>query len=735
MLRAQQIKQFLRGQDFYYGLRATIGLVLPVILFVSLGHLPEAISLALGANGAATVDKSGSLARRRNLMLVCSGAVFISALLSGLTSENIFLLGLFVSLLGFVCSMLAVYGNQVSPIGFAALFILILTMRSVWTPLEALQNAVIILAGGLWYTGYSLVVSSLQPHLMAQQALAEYFSAISQVLRIRARLYNPGTDLEDTYHELARLQATMNVKQQGARDLILRFARKRHVSPAESQLINVFIHIVDLHERLLSSHADFRLLREQFAATGILQHYASILQHMAHILDVLGMDYLGRRGRLSLASYRHDMLAIQQDLSETEHNLAALGQRMQDGRATEGLRMLARILNHLKIAAHMLEESYQGDGQTDSDRWRRADQELVLADFLSAQDYSWQVFQSNLTFSSPVFRHALRVAIALAIGYWGSVRFGFNHAPWIILTVLVILKPGFSLTRQRNTQRLIGTVIGCLIGGLILALFSSKRILLGFLILGQLIGISLMTVHYLTAVVGFTVFTLIMYHLLLGLKYAIVMDRLLDTFLGSLIAVGVSYLFPYWEYRFIRRTMGNVLQASIGYLETVWPGPEQERPSLAAVKLARKDAQASFANLTASFQRMLVEPKRKQPNVQEINQFLIQCQFLTGYVAGLAVLLQGQAQLGCLRILDPAAEATVQNLRAAATLLTGGNQALTLPVQAARQQTIEDELYGLMHQPPEGGTQPQWGWLVDQLRLILITSREIVVIAQAIHLG
>lgn len=733
MLKAQQIKQFLRGQDFYYGLRATVGLVLPVILFVSLGRLPEAISLALGANGAATVDKSGSLARRRNLMLVCSGAVFISALLSGLATENTFLLGLFVSLLGFVCSMLAVYGNQVSPIGFAALFILILTMRSVWTPLEALQNAVIILAGSLWYTGYSLVVSSLQPHLMAQQALAEYFSAISQVLRVRARLYNPGTDLEDTYHELARLQATMNVKQQGARDLILRFARKRHVSPAESQLINVFIHIVDLHERLLSSHADFRLLREQFAATGILQHYASILQHMAHILDVLGMDYLGRTGRLSLASYRHDMLAIEQDLSETEHNLTALEQRMPDNRTTEGLRMLARILNHLKIAARMLEESYEGDGQADSDRWRRADRELVLADFLSAQDYSWQVFQSNLTFSSPVFRHALRVAIALAIGYWGSVRFGFNHAPWIILTVLVILKPGFSLTRQRNIQRLVGTVIGCLIGGLILALFASKRILLGFLILGQLVGISLMTVHYLTAVVGFTVFTLIMYHLLLGLKYAIVMDRLLDTFLGSLVAVGVSYLFPYWEYRFIGKSMVSTLQASIAYLEAVWPGSEGRLP-VAAVKLARKEAQASFANLTASFQRMLVEPKRKQPNVQEINQFLIQCQFLTGYVAGLAVLLQSQTQLECLRILDPAAQATVQNLRAAATMLAGGNQALTLPVQAERLQAIEDELYGMMHRPPEGGTQPQWGWIVDQLRLILATSREIVMLAQQICL-
>jgi uncharacterized membrane protein YccC len=42
------------------------------------------------------------------------------------------------------------------------------------------------------------------------------------------------------------------------------------------------------------------------------------------------------------------------------------------------------------------------------------------------------------------------------------------HGYWIVLTIVIILKPNFSATKQRMADRLIGTVIGCLITMLIL---------------------------------------------------------------------------------------------------------------------------------------------------------------------------------------------------------------------------------------------------------------------------
>ena len=37
-----------------------------------------------------------------------------------------------------------------------------------------------------------------------------------------------------------------------------------------------------------------------------------------------------------------------------------------------------------------------------------------------------------------------------------------SHSYWILLTIVVILKPNFSMTKQRYNDRLIGTLIGCI---------------------------------------------------------------------------------------------------------------------------------------------------------------------------------------------------------------------------------------------------------------------------------
>src|SRR5690606_41853266 len=52
-----------------------------------------------------------------------------------------------------------------------------------------------------------------------------------------------------------------------------------------------------------------------------------------------------------------------------------------------------------------------------------------------------------------------------------------GHSYWILLTIIVILKPTFSLTRKRNFQRLIGTIAGALFGVLILFLFKDRTML------------------------------------------------------------------------------------------------------------------------------------------------------------------------------------------------------------------------------------------------------------------
>src|SRR3546814_19454733 len=89
---------------------------------------------------------------------------------------------------------------------------------------------------------------------------------------------------------------------------------------------------------------------------------------------------------------------------------------------------------------------------------------------------------SNLRLDSSHFRYACRVAIAALLAMsvsaiWSHLAILPRVAPalrahsyWLVLTVLVVLKPGFALPRPRNGWPLAGTLLGC---PLALALFNS----------------------------------------------------------------------------------------------------------------------------------------------------------------------------------------------------------------------------------------------------------------------
>ena len=82
----------------------------------------------------------------------------------------------------------------------------------------------------------------------------------------------------------------------------------------------------------------------------------------------------------------------------------------------------------------------------------------ALSRFISSRRVPFRQIFSNLTMASPSFRHALRVTIAVAVGFWLGRLLPLTNAYWIVMTTVIILKPGYSLTRQRNGQRIIGTM-------------------------------------------------------------------------------------------------------------------------------------------------------------------------------------------------------------------------------------------------------------------------------------
>src|SRR6202000_2664565 len=193
-----------------------------------------------------------------------------------------------------------------------------------------------------------------------------------------------------------------------------------------------------------------------------------------------------------------------------------------------------------------------------------------LSRFVSSRRVPFAQIFSNLTMASPSFRHALRVTIAVAVGFWLGRLLPLTNAYWIVMTTVIILKPGYSLTKQRNGQRIIGTLIGCTASIALMVFVKEPHILMVVMFASMVMSYSLLLFNYTASVVFTSSYVLLMFHLLAPGSMRIIGERAIDTVVGCAIAIAASHLFPYWEYRLMGKLVNNMINATRQYLEASW---------------------------------------------------------------------------------------------------------------------------------------------------------------------
>jgi uncharacterized membrane protein YccC len=232
----------------------------------------------------------------------------------------------------------------------------------------------------------------------------------------------------------------------------------------------------------------------------------------------------------------------------------------------------------------------------------------------------------------------LRVCIACMAGFIISKVLAYgHHSYWILMTIAFMLKPAFSLTKQRNIERIIGTVAGGAIGVLILVFIPNNTVQFAFMILFMIGTYSFMRIRYLLMVICTTPYILILFSFL-GTGYkSVVQERIFDTVLGCAIAFTAGlFLFPSWESHQLKNYVKGLLQANAVYLKKIVEALAGQKVSTLEYKLARKEVYLNSANLAAAFQRMISEPKSKQRNSERAHEFVVLSYILFSNMATVA---------------------------------------------------------------------------------------------------
>lgn len=643
-IRINHIQRFIYSHHFYSGIRRAAGTLLPIMVLGGLfGWYSAGLVATFGALCVAFIDQPGPHEHRGREMLGGAMLGAVTVTITGLASSHPLLIWFAVIGQCFFFSMLSVYGKKGGQIGFACLLLMTVTMHSPLTTDEVWLHSLTSVGGGLFYTLFSYLVSRVMIMREKEQALSVALFSTADYIARRADMYNLDGDLDTSYRALIACQSDMTEKHQAARDMVLRGlsteASKR--DPRRIMLWNLFIEMIGILDTLVATRTDYVLLRKALGDSDALLFMRDALGKMSQDIERIALAVSRNRRVRRRSSVKAELRALEYEVQLMQVN----GFSTSD---PDVYRLCVEIVRRLRLSARMVDRMAEFTrGAKDTQPIHAVDMNNSLSQFLSRDQFRLGMLTSNLRLDSPFCRYALRVTLAVGIAMTLSTLIPVlaRQGYWILLTVLIIMKPGFALTRQRNGWRLFGTMIGCAAAFGILYGTQDPGWLLALMIMITIIGASMIQINYMAASAFNTTAVLLAFHFIDPGSSTVIADRALDTIVGSIVCFACSYFLPWWESQFMpslakAAVVANrtYLQSGLLYLEARDAASRDlQHPTTQQAdlnwRLARKNVHVAFSNFAGAFYRMMLEPESRQRHVAEFNNLLIQSHMLASQIA------------------------------------------------------------------------------------------------------
>ena len=597
--------KFLRSTDFSKAIVLTIAIVVPISIFSGIEELEVGVSIAMGCLLSSPSDVPGSL--KHKILGILAAAILgsISYCIAGYAATVLWAVIPMLIIMMFAISYLSVYGFRASLVTFSGLLAVVLSFANISSGLEIWQKSLLIAGGGLWYLLISLAWYLLKPERATEQLLGETMELTADYLRLRARLLDAETRVEDVQKELFQSQNELNEHHESLRELLISSRKTSGSSGYSRKRLLIFIDLVDMLELAMANPVDHKKLHSSLAEdTGILKLFADFNRVMAGQLEAIG-----------LALHRNSAIPsnhISEELVKVEEELQKFRNSVNKAKKREQLLLLRNLLDYQSRQAQKINNIDRVLRNLEN-KTKLFFKEKEVRKFLTQQEYSFKTLITNLNFKSAIFRHSLRLSLVVLIGYLIGAYFSVQNSYWILLTIVVIMRPNYGLTKQRTRKRIVGTLIGGAIAIAIVFITQNTTVYAVLGILSLTLAFSLIQRNYTNAAIFITLSIIFIYALLQPEVLKVIQFRVIDTLIGAgLAAFGNLILWPKWESQEINKVIADSINANLQYLSEIDEYYHKKKNLPMSYKLARKNAFLDMGALSGAFQRMTQEPKSKQ---------------------------------------------------------------------------------------------------------------------------
>ncbi|MHA6494993.1 YccS family putative transporter [Pseudomonas borbori] len=611
---------------FSYSLRVFIALSGSLLLCWQQGWMHALIPLFLGVIASALAETDDSWQGRLGALLVTLACFSAAAYAVEWLFPYPWLFVTALALSSFALTMLGALGERYATLGWATLILAIYSMIGVehrggtaglW--LEPL----LLVAGAAWNGLLSVIWNALFAHQPVQHSLARLFRELGRYLKLKAALFEPlrQLDVEERRLALAKQNGQVVAALNAAKEIILHRVGGGRPGPKVSRYLKLYFLAQDIHERASSSHYPYNELAEAF-------FHSDVLFRCQRLLRLHGEGCQRLAQAIELRQPFEYRALCHQALDDLHTSLEHL--RVQSNPAWRHLlRSLNALAGNLSALDRLLGHASNPDALDE-----QQDNSLLDREPHSLKEV-WERLRLHLTPTSLLFRHALRLSVALTLGYgllhWIHPTQGY----WILLTTMFVCQPNYGATRRKLVQRIGGTVLGLLLGWALFDLFPSPLVQAFFAVAAGVAFFATRSTRYTLATAAITLLVLFCFNQV-GDGYGLFIPRLVDTLLGSLIAgLAVFLILPDWQGRRLNRMLANTLSCNSIYLRQIIQQYASGKRDDLAYRLARRNAHNADATLSTNLGNMLMEPGhfRKQADIGF--RFLVLSHTLLSYLSGL----------------------------------------------------------------------------------------------------
>ena len=619
MLRRPRPPNLLRlfvGQHIINGVSVGLGVIAVALLASTVFGFAAGQPATLGAISASISDLPAPWREKARTMGLGFALALLSTVAIQLALPWPIAALLMIGVISFVGGLVTGLGRWAVAVGMQAVIPMVFILGF---PREAFPAAVrietLFAGGGVVYIAIALLATVFTDASARRMVTSETIREFSIYLRSIAGVFDPDRDLESAYGAAIRQQAALAEQLQSARALLLDRPGDKGERLRLAATIGV---LLDGFDALVAAQSDVRLVRSTDSAGPLLARIGDALRGGALDLGHLSLELLTTGHPVLPPDHQRAIDALKRELVRLESD------DVMDVTQRAGLDATGRRLILALGDVRRLEKTLSNDATA-----RAAIGGVNLAAFIPKRSYALGSLAAHLSPESPVLRFSVRLSLAMMAGALVAQSLGDDrHGNWVLLTIAVVMRAGYGLTRQRRDDRVIGTLIGCVLAAISVAYMPAAALvgLQGFTVA---VTHSFARLNYRLASVGASVMALVSLHMVQPWVSAPVLLRLADTLIGAAIAHLFNYFWPRWESSEAPRLVSR-LKAQLAAFSAValrLDGADHD------YRLARKNVIEAIAALSDSAGRMSIEPMAARKGLDEMAVLLITAH---GFVAQLS---------------------------------------------------------------------------------------------------